>query len=288
MPERARSNAGGAASTNSARVVDGLDITAQLAEIETRGYTVVPDFITAEEVARIRHAFDTEVPITEMRALGTDTGRTLRAHNLLAKTRAVDNLFLDARIRALVEGLLGPRVQVNITTLFNLLPGETKQLLHQDDGLWPIPRPHPHFLCNALIALDDFDEENGATHVVPCSHLWHDRRVDQQVPSVQVSMRSGSLLMWAGALWHAGGANVSANRERLGFFMSHAVAYLRPQEIQLLAVPREVAQQMPTLLQRLIGYHRFGIGVDGRDPIDVLNDGVVVNPEARVRWWTQD
>ena len=288
MPERAHSNTDGAVSTGSALMVDGLDITACLAEIETRGYTVVPDFIPPAEVARIRHAFNTEVPITEMRAIGTDTGKTLRAHNLLAKTRAVDKLFLDARIRALVEGLLGPRVQVNITTLFNLLPGETKQLLHQDDGLWPIPRPHPHFLCNALIALDDFDVENGATHVVPYSHLWHDRRVDQQAPSVQVTMRSGSLLMWAGALWHAGGANVSANRERLGFFMSHAVAYLRPQEIQLLAVPREVAQQMPTLLQRLIGYHRFGIGVDGRDPIDVLNDGVVVNPEARVRGWMQD
>lgn len=265
-----------------ALVIDGLDITERVAQIEKQGYTIVEDFITAEEVARIRHAFDTEVPITEMRAIGTKTGKTWRAHNLLAKTRAVDYLFLDARIRALVEGVLGKHTQVNVTTLFNVLPGETRQFLHQDDGLWPIPRPHPHFVCNALIALDDYDLENGATHIVPCSHKWHDRPVDQNVDTLRVTMPSGAMLMWEGGLWHGGGANTSRNRERLGFFMSHNVAYLRPQEIQLLSVPREVARELPEKLLRLLGYHRFGLGVDGRDPIDVLRDGVVVHPAAQL------
>jgi hypothetical protein len=67
----------------------------------------------------------------------------------------------------------------------------------------------------------------------------------------------------------------------MGFFMSHQVNYLRPQEIQLVSVPREVAREMPKELQRQLGYHRFGLGVDGRDPIDVLQDGVVVNPQAK-------
>lgn len=261
-------------------IVEGLNVTERLAEIEDRGYTVIPGFISQAEVESIKYAFNTEVPITEMRAIGTETGKTWRAHNLLAKTRAVDYLFLDPRLRKLVQGLLKDRTQVNITTLFNTLPGETRQYLHQDDGLWPIPRPHPHFLCNALIALDDFDEENGATHLVPYSHTWSDRRVDQDTPTIQACMRAGSMLVWAGAMWHAGGANVS-NRERMGLFISHGVSYLRPQEIQLLAVPPDVVKQMPERLQRLLGYHRFGIGVDGRDPIDVLRDGLVVNPESR-------
>ena len=262
-------------------VIEGLDITACVTEIQDQGFTVIPEFLPPGEVERIRHAFDTEVPITEMRAIGTDTGKTWRAHNLLAKTRAVDHLFLDARLRAIVEGVIGKRTQINITTLFNTLPGETRQLLHQDDGLWPIPRPRPALLCNALIAFDDFDLENGATHIVPYSHKWHDRRVDQEVETLQVTMKSGTMLMWEGALWHGGGANSSDSRERLGLFMSHQVSYLRPQEIQLLSVPPEVVREMPKALQRQLGYHRFGIGVDGRDPIDVLNDGVVVNPEAK-------
>ena len=263
-------------------VVDGLNIAERVAEIEEQGYTIVPDFLPPADVARLRHAFDTEVPITEMRAIGTSTGKTWRAHNLLAKTRAADHLFLDPRIRALVEGVLGKHTQVNVTTLFNVLPGETRQFLHQDDGLWPIPRPHPHFVCNALIALDDQDVENGATHIVPYSHKWHDRKVDQNAATMQVEMRSGTMLMWEGGLWHGGGANRSQGRERLGFFMSHNVAYLRPQEIQLVSVPREVARALPRELLRLLGYHRFGLGVDGRDPIDVLHDGNVCNPTARL------
>ena len=262
-------------------IVEGLNITARVAEIKDRGYSVIEDFLPPEEVERIRHAFNTEVPITEMRAIGTDSGQTWRAHNLLAKTRAADSIYLEPRLRSIVEGVIGKHTQINVTTLFNTLPGETKQYLHQDDGLWPIPRPHPPFLCNALIAFDDFDQENGATHLVPYSHKWHDRKVDQSVDTVQVTMKSGSMVMWEGAMWHAGGANTSTDRERMGLFISHQVAYLRPQEIQLVSVPRDIARKMPKMLQRQLGYHRFGLGVDGRDPIDVLNDGVVVNQDAK-------
>ncbi|MCZ6888045.1 MAG: phytanoyl-CoA dioxygenase family protein [Gammaproteobacteria bacterium] len=268
---------------NEEHIIEGLNIDQHVARIKDRGYTIVEDFITPEEVATIRHAFDTEVPMTEMRAIGVDTGKTMRAHNLLAKTRAVDYLFLDARLRALVESVLGGRTQINVTTLFNVLPGETRQHLHADDGLWPIPRPHPTFLCNALIALDDSDIENGATHLVPYSHKWT-RPLDQSVESVQVPARSGTMIMWDGGMWHGGGANTSKDRERLGLFMSHQVAYLRPQEIQLVSVPREVVREMPKMLQRLLGYHRFGLGVDGRDPIDVLNDGIVIHPAAKRGW----
>jgi ectoine hydroxylase-related dioxygenase (phytanoyl-CoA dioxygenase family) len=263
-------------------VIDGVNITDHIAEIKTQGYSVVPGFLAQGEVERLRHAFNTEVPITEMRAIGTSTGQTWRAHNLIAKTRAADNIYLDARLTAIVQGVIGKYTQINVTTLFNTLPGETKQFLHQDDGLWPIPRPHPSFLCNALIAFDDFDEENGATHIVPYSHVWHDREIDQNVETVQVSIKSGDMLMWEGSMWHAGGANISKDRERMGFFISQQVSYLRPQEIQLLSVPPEIVRGMPRKLKRLLGYHPFGLGVDGRDPIDVLDDGIVVNPSAKL------
>lgn len=262
-------------------VLEGLDIGATVATIREQGYAIVPDFLAQETLSHIRQAFNSEVAITSMRAIGTESGQTWRAHNLLAKTRAADSVFLDTRLRAIVEGVIGRYNQINITTLFNTLPGETKQHLHQDDGLWPIPRPHPSFLCNALIAFDDFTTANGATHLVPYSHTWTGA-VDQNVESIQIEMKSGSMVLWDGAMWHAGGANTTADQERMGFFISHQVSYLRPQEIQLLALPQAVVRQMPRKLQRLVGYHPFGIGVDGRDPLDVLADGVVVNPQARL------
>ena len=261
-------------------VIDGLDIGEVVATIQDQGYAVVEDFLSQEEIAAIRHAFNTEVPIIAMRRGPLSKGLSWRAHNLLSKTRAADHVFLDPRLRAIVDGVIGKYNQINITTLFNTLPGEKRQQLHQDDGLWPIPRPHPTFLCNALIAFDDFTKENGATHLVPYSHTWT-RTPDQSVASIQVEMRSGSMVLWDGGMWHGGGANVTNDVERMGFFISHQISYLRPQEIQLLAIPQDVVKAMPHKLQRLVGYHPFGIGVDGRDPLDVLADGVVVNPDAR-------
>lgn len=259
--------------------IDGLDIGKVVEEIRTQGYTVVDSFLTPDNVQTLRDAFNTEVPITVSRSLGTSSGRTWRAHNLLAKTRAADFVFLDPRLCAIVDGVIGKYNQLNITTLFNTLPGETKQDLHQDDGLWPIPRPHPAFLCNALFALDDFTKDNGATHLVPFSHSWT-KPLDQSVESIQVEMKSGSVVFWEGGMWHAGGANVTADEERMGFFTSHQVSYLRPQEMHSLAIPAEVVKEMPNKLKRLAGYHPFGIGVDGRDPVDVLDDGHVLNLDA--------
>lgn len=53
---------------------------------------------------------------------------------------------------------------------------------------------------------------------------------------------------------HGGGANKTSiedgsYRERMGFFISHCAGYLRPQEIQLVSVPRPVVREMPRLLQ---------------------------------------
>ena len=120
---------------------------------------------------------------------------------------------------------------------------------------------------------------------MPYSHTWHDRKVDQEVETVQVTMKAGSMVMWSGAMWHAGGANTTSDRERLGLFMSHVVSYLAPQETQLISIPRDVVREMPRKLQRLVGYQKFsGIAgeVDFRDPIDVLDDDQVVHPAARI------
>jgi ectoine hydroxylase-related dioxygenase (phytanoyl-CoA dioxygenase family) len=262
-------------------VIEGFFNDAATTEIYTRGYTVVEQFLTLDEIEPIRAAFNTEVPITEMRFLGSTTGNTWRAHNLLAKTRAIDALLLDPRLRAIVEGVIGQYCQINIAALFNMLPGELKQDLHQDDGLWPIPRPHPPFLCNMLIAFDDFTLDNGATHVVPHSHRWT-RLIDQSIETVQVEMQSGSAIFWDGGLWHGGGANTTPDQERMGLFVSHLVSYLRPSDLQLVSVPREVVREMPKKLQRLLGYYPFGNGVDGRDPLQTLYDGIVVHPDARL------
>ncbi|MDE0193281.1 MAG: phytanoyl-CoA dioxygenase family protein [Gammaproteobacteria bacterium] len=163
-----------------------------LAEIDEQGYVMVPDWISPERVERLGEDLRREVnPIREL--MGPDK-TTVRAHNLLGKTRCVDDLVCDQRLLALAQGVLGYKIQVSVVVMFDLLPGAKAQGLHQDDGLWPLPRPHPPFVVNVVIAVDDFTKENGATVLVPGSHKWHDQKVRQppDVETIQVEMGAGA------------------------------------------------------------------------------------------------
>ena len=85
----------------------------------------------------------------------------------------------------------------NIATIKKIYPGETPQPLHQDDGLWPAPRPHPPFVLNTLYAIDPFTCENGGTQLVAGTHKSTEP-VDQQAKKVSVEMPVGSVLAWDG------------------------------------------------------------------------------------------
>ena len=243
--------------------------------VEEQGYVVIPNWLDAERTRRLRDDLRREVnPVRE--TLPPDR-KTVRAHNLLGKTRCVDDLVCDLRMLALVQGVLGDRAQISAAVLFDLLPGATPQQLHQDDTLWPIPRPHRPFLMNTVIAVEDFTKANGATHLVPGSHLWHDQPVRQppEVETVQIEMKAGSLVGWTGAMWHGGGANTT-RESRMAVNLNFNLAFLRQQENQYIGVPREEVAKMPRRLQRVLGYQggysAAGPGmVDLRDPLIMLD-----------------
>ena len=255
--------------------VPGLD--AWVSSINEVGYTVILDWLTEERVKKL--STDLRREVNPIRELMPPDFTTVRAHNLLAKTRCVDDLVCDPRLVALAQGVLGPHIQVSVVAMFDLLPGAKPQGLHQDDGLWPIPRPHPPFVVNAVIAVDEFTKANGATQIVPKSHLWHDQPVKQppDVSPIQVEMKPGTMLIWTGAVWHGGGGNTT-NQSRLAIDINFNLSYLAQQENQFIGVPRSEVEKMPKHLQRLIGY-KFGLMyvgpgmVDLRDPL-IMKDQV--------------
>ena len=236
------------------------------------GYAVVPDFIDAETVNRLRRGLAPVFDDIGSRMTDDHGQQTVHTHNLLAKTRAVDDVLMHDLLLKLVEGLLGPDFQISGVAAMRPGPGDERQRMHQDDGHYPIPRPHRPLIVNTLIALDPFTVENGATEVVPGSHRWT-RRVDQDEPTVAVEMPEGGLLLWEGALWHRGGGNTTRNGYRRSINVNFNLAWLKQRENQFVGVPWEVAVAMPEKLQALIGYKltNFGLGtVDYRNPIETV------------------
>ena len=122
-------------------------------------------------------------------------------------------------------------------------------------------------------------EENGATRIIPGSHLA-DRSPEfgQHYDSIPAEMKKGSVLIWHGSLWHGGGANTTGER-RVGIAMNYCAGYIRQQENQQLGIPREVAAGFDQRLQQLCGYSVYMglIGhIDKHDPIELLRgDGSI-------------
>ena len=103
-------------------------------------------------------------------------------------------------------------------------------------------------------AITDFTEENGATRIIPGSHLRDEAPNPlEHYESVPAAMSKGSVLVWVGSLWHGGGANHTETR-RVGIAMNYCAGYIRQQENQQLGLPPALVKTFPRRLQELIGY----------------------------------
>ncbi|WP_053006627.1 phytanoyl-CoA dioxygenase family protein [Chromobacterium subtsugae] len=200
---------------------------------------------------------------------------TRRLSGLIARVPACRELAIHPLILQVMDAFLlkGCReYQLNLTQAIRIGLGEPRQFLHSDGLMFPVKVPGSESMINCMYALDDFTEDNGATNVAPGSHLWPEGREAQEDEIVRAAMQAGSVLIYLGSVIHAGGANRSA-APRTGVVLSYNLGWLRQAENHYLAVPRELASELPERLQRLLGYfvHAPNLGsVDGRDPIELL------------------
>ena len=243
-----------------------------LADLDRDGYAVVESLLSTDEAATVRNGLREILDRTPRGRNDFEGYNTRRIYALFAKTRAFDALALHPLLLGVLDAILGPSYQLSAPTGIEIGPGEKAQFLHMDDGIYPLPRPHPEVVLNSMWALDDFTVENGATRVVPGSHRWTDRVPVDPDETVPVTMPAGSVLFIVGSLWHGGGEN-RTDRPRLGVLLEYAAGWLRQQENHVLAVPPEIVRTLPERLQELIGYgiHPPFVGyVDGRHPRRLL------------------
>jgi len=246
---------------------------------------VLEDVIEADLIDRIRADIgriehDSKVEPAHNEFEGRET---LRLYNLLAHGGAFAQIPTHPAVLPVVEGVLDRGCLVSTLSSISIGPGETPQPLHSDDQVIGLDRPHKAVVCNTMWALTDFTEENGATRIVPGSHLFdHAPDFTAEIETVPAIMKRGSVLVWHGSLWHGGGANKTQER-RIGVAMNYCAGFIRQQENQQLGVPRDVARTFSPRLKRLLGYgvYRSLIGhIDKRDPIELLGD----DGDLRVIW----
>lgn len=235
------------------------EIDEHLGRIATQGYTVVPDVFDADTATALVGRLDeleAELAITPSDN-SFEGRRTVRIYNLLAHGRRFESIPVHPEVLPVVEGVLDRGCLISSLSSIAIGPGERAQPIHADDQVMPLARPHVATVCNTMWALTDFTEANGATRLVPGSHLWdHAPDYGATYDSVAAEMPAGSVLIWHGSLWHGGGANTT-DRRRYGIAMNYCAGWIRQQENQQLGLPLSTVQRFDPRLQDLCGFDTY-------------------------------
>ncbi len=154
------------------------DLKAHVERVQREGYTILEGVLDgalldalSEDLARI----EAEEGVVPARNIFEGT-RTVRIYNLLARGKIYEQIPVHEAVLPVVEGVLDRGCLVSSLSSISICPGEAAQLIHADDQVIGLAKPHVPIICNTMWALTDFTEENGATRLVPARTARTTRR----------------------------------------------------------------------------------------------------------------
>jgi ectoine hydroxylase-related dioxygenase (phytanoyl-CoA dioxygenase family) len=252
---------------------DGVQ--AVLDVLATDGGVIVRDFVAPDTLERFR---------TDMvaHAGGVDAGsraaapsvrafwgeRTTRFTRLAHRSPAFIDILTDPFYLEAADTVLLPNADdywMNTGQMMIVGPGEKPQWIHRDADNWrSLCRPDSaggfEVTLSCMFAVSDFTAENGATQVVPGSHLWTDfDRAPDPGEICQAVMPAGSGMIYTGRVLHGAGRNVTDDVFRYGMHLSYVLGWLTPEEAGPLGTSWDEVAHLPARAQRLLGWRCSGV-----------------------------
>lgn len=195
------------------------------------------------------------------------SGKMQRIYHLLAK----DSIFRDLVLHPLAHQVMSHLFYRNThhdkyylaSFHANIIePKGEAQIWHIDSN---VPEPIPPWIirANSNFIIQDYTFENGATQIVPKSHLWLKKPNREQAEMIKgseiVSLEApkGALVFWLGTLWHRSGVN-STNQNRLALLATYAASHLREmcmEENPYLSMSSNTISELRDNLKELIGWN---------------------------------
>ena len=163
----------------------------------------------------------------------------------------------------IMRPILGQDLMLSSFAANVLHPGAKAQEPHVDYPYWDLhardrwPRTLDatyHLAVEAVMPLDEFTVENGATAIVPGSQklaCWPDPEQFAE-RHVRVTMRPGALLLFPALMWHAGQTNRSS-ASRAALLGSYTIKSIKPIEDWSRCIEREEALAYERPVRDLLG-----------------------------------
>jgi ectoine hydroxylase-related dioxygenase (phytanoyl-CoA dioxygenase family) len=231
--------------------------------LDRDGVVIVEDFFGDDWLDRYNGEVQPQIDNHKRTYTGVDVFddflgyQTVRLQGLALKTPAFIDAMVDGRLLGVMDHLLLPLCTSYLLSageLIEIRNQETAQRLHTDNNSWPTPIQNMGpLVANAMVALTDFTDDNGATLVVPGSHIWPKGRLPQEDDIAKAVMPAGSVAIFTGDTIHAGGTSTS-ERLRRGLSISYCAGWLRPVENHQLNLTRDDVRAMPERARELLGY----------------------------------
>jgi ectoine hydroxylase-related dioxygenase (phytanoyl-CoA dioxygenase family) len=194
-------------------------------------------------------------------------GKTKRLHGLFSKSTLMSDVLLNPLMLSLTHKLLketgvASDVRLSNAELMVLGSDQGVKSFHADAGSWHRAQQAEtrELLISVNYALTDFTETNGATRVVPGSHLWSNDREPGEDEVCLAIMPRGSALIYSGKAIHSGGANQEGDI-RIGLYLGYIASWLRPIENHLVTNRVEDIQALSEEAQRLLDVSPGGITI---------------------------
>lgn len=197
-----------------------------------------------------------------------------------------ERFFADPLYQQLTEHFLalntttwyGTKSQINtshpllsIAITFDIPPGTPAQGLHRDDKNHHARHvktseytPNRDVLFGLFVPGCDTSQANGATRIIPGSHLWGDEQPDFGPDGskgvVNAELRKGDALLMLGSLYHGGGAYDAPisddpdNESRTVHAMFCCTGVHRQEEISFLSYPIEEVKGYSKIVQERLGW----------------------------------
>lgn len=216
----------------SASTFPAQSVTAIAEEFFREGCAIIPNILTATEVAALRAKTDESALNPDPQSKHTSYAGTTF---VLRYCHEIDPLFqamtAHPAILPIVEAVLGANAKFNAMNVIRNEQGQAISRWHVDDLLeFPLPPEIPRFdarirmpvfWMTVQVALSDIDEEaHGPTQYVPTSH-YSGRKPPEQLEfdghgPKSVFCKAGDIYLTNHQTWHRGAPNLS---ERVRYIM---------------------------------------------------------------------
>ena len=164
--------------------------------VEQEGYAIVEGLIDGSQVDELAAQLAPHIDAAQAGGSSFLGKKTKRLVGLFSRAPAAQQLAIHPLILAVADHVLLPycaRYQINYTGVMHLLPGQQAQPLHRDGRCYPFANPSPPTTLATMWAVDTFTPRNGATLLIPGSHLWNDARAPKEDESIVAGMPPGSV-----------------------------------------------------------------------------------------------